>query len=340
MTTTPSSVANATPLVVDLLGGPITMAAAPKDAPADYGRKLSNCGVHAFVTTMALYARDMRPVLREFYDYDCLYRQVPDRILQVRTVADILSAHQSGRIGIIPGVQGMHFIEDETAFIPILAKLGLRVAALTYNESTQFGCGCLEPQDHGLTLLGIRAVQELNRSGIAIDVSHAGYRTSLDMITNSRRPVLATHSNAFAVTPNGRNLKDDQIRAIAASGGIIGISSYSPMCHNDNKPRPDIDDVITHMAYVASLVGPQHVGLGTDFFPHTKVKWENTTRRMYPGMVGRYVFEDVYAKDLAEHSDMPGLAPAMRRRGFSEADIAGILGRNVLRVFEAAWMED
>ncbi|WP_431285919.1 dipeptidase [Humitalea sp. 24SJ18S-53] len=328
---------SSSPLLIDLLGGTIGTLTPPKDAPRDYGRKLTTAGVHAFTVTMGLYARDIRPILREFYDFDCVFEQVPDRVLQVRTADDILLARDTGRVGVIQGVQGLHFIEEETAFIPVLAKLGLRVAALTYNETTQFGAGCLEPRDDGLTLLGIRAVQELNRSKVLVDVSHAGCRTSLDIIANSSQPVVATHSNADAVTRSGRNLTDEQIRAIATSGGVIGISPYSPFIHKDGKARPDLEDVVDHMAYVARLVGAEHVAIGTDFFPHTKVKWENTTRRMYPGMVGPYLFEDLYAEGLADHPDMPALAPALARRGFSPAEVEGILGLNALRVLRAVW---
>jgi membrane dipeptidase len=323
--------------VIDLLGGALGTLTPPRATPRDYARKLLDAGLTAAVFTTGLYARDIRPVLREYFDYHCLAEQVPERLLLVRTPEDILRARTENKFGMILGTQGLHYIEDETALITILAKLGLRVASLTYNEQTQFGAGCLEPTDHGLTLLGIRAVQELNRSRVLVDVSHAGHKTALDIIEASDKPVVATHSNAYAVTPSGRNLKDDLIRALAGCGGIVGLSPYSPFCDKPGKPRPDIEDFLDHIEYVAKLVGVRHVAIGTDFFPHSKVKWENSTGRMYPGMVRGHIFEDLYAEGLEDHHEFPAIASGLKRRGFAPADITAILGGNAIRVLEAVW---
>lgn len=325
--------------VIDMLGGALGTLTPPRNNPLAYGQKMTDAGVDAIAVTMGLYARDIRPILREFFDYDCLFQQAGHRLMAIRTVADLLEARRTKRLGVILGVQGLHFIEDDTVFIHVLARLGLRVAALTYNEETQFGGGCMERTDGGLTLLGQRAVQELNRCGVLVDVSHAGHRTSLEMIEVSDKPVAATHSNAWTVCNSPRNLKDDQIRAIAAGGGIVGISPYSPFCGQAGTPRPGVEDVLDHICYVAELVGTAHVGIGTDFFPHSKVRWENTTRRMYPEMVGRFVFETVYAEGLEGHHEFPAIPAGLTRRGLSAADIAAILGGNAMRVFAAAWPE-
>ncbi len=323
------------PMMIDLLGGAVGLLTPPADDPLAYGGKLLDGGLSAVNLTMALYARDIKPVLVEFFDYQNLFAEAPHMLLHVKTTEDILEARRSGRLGIIQGVQGLHFIEDQTPYIQILASLGLRVAALTYNESTQFGAGCLEPVDDGLTLLGRRAVRELNRCGILIDVSHAGERTSLEIAEMSEKPVAATHSNAKALVPSGRNLTDRQIKAFAAGGGVIGISPYSPFCGTE--VRPTLDDVLKHFRYVADLVGPEHVAIGTDFFPHSKIKWENGTRRMYPEMVGPYVFETLYAEGLAGHADLPHLPQALEKAGFSGPEVEGICGGNAMRVLKAAW---
>jgi len=324
-----------TPLMIDMLGGAVGLLTPPPSDPLAYGKKLVDGGLSAANLTMGLYARDIKPVLVEFFDHQNLFADAPHALLHVRTTDDIHEARRSGRLGIIQGVQGLHFIEEETAYIQILATLGLRVAALTYNESTQFGAGCLEPTDNGLTLLGRRAVRELNRCGILVDVSHAGERTSLEIAEMSEKPVAATHSNAKALTPSGRNLTDEQIKAFAATGGIIGISPYSPFCAT--VMRPTLDDVLQHFRYVADLVGPEHVAIGTDFFPHSKIKWENGTRRMYPEMVGPYVFETLYAEGLTDHRDLPNLPAALETTGFSKAEVEGICAGNALRVLKAAW---
>lgn len=325
--------------VIDLLGGTIATLNPPRGKSTAYGQKLMDAGIDAIAVTMGLYARDIRPILREFFDWQCLFEQMPDRVLHVRTAADLTHAAATGRIGVILGVQGLHFIDEDTVFIPILAKLGLRVAALVYNEQTQFGAGCMERTDAGLTLLGQRAIEEMNRSSILVDVTHAGHRTSMDIIEISTKPVVATHSNAYRLTPSPRNLKDDQIKAIAESGGVIGVSPYSPFCAQPDKPRPDVEAFLDHVCVIAEMVGARHVGIGTDFFPHTKVKWENSTGRMYRGMTGRFKFEDLYAEGLEEHEQFPAVPAGLARRGFSPADIENILGGNAMRVFDAVWTE-
>lgn len=323
--------------IVDLLGGTIGSLTPPASRPMEYGRKLSAAGISAVSLTMALYARDIRPVLKEFFDYQNLFREASASVLQVLTTADIAEAAASGRVGVIQSVQGLHFIEEETAFIQILATLGLRIAALTYNEQTQFGAGCLELSDGGLTLLGRRTVQELNRCNVLIDVSHAGRRTCLDIIAASSKPVAATHSNAYTLTPSDRNITDEQIKAVAATGGVVGISPYSPFCVTAAGGRPTLADVMRHVRYVADLVGAEHVAVGTDFFPHSKIKWENGTRRMYPEMAGAFVFETLYADGLATHDDLPALPGALKGAGFSDAEVSAICHGNAMRVLKAAW---
>lgn len=324
-----------TPLMIDMLGGAVGLLTPPPTTPLDYGRKLIDGGLSAVNMTMALYARDIKPVLVEFFDWQNLFADAGETLLHVRTTEDILTARAEGKLGIIQGVQGLHFIEEQTPYIQILSTLGLRVAALTYNEATQFGAGCMDPVDNGLTLLGVRAVRELNRCGVLIDVSHAGERTSLEIAERSEKPVAATHSNARAITDSPRNLSDAQIKAFAATGGVIGISPYSPFCSLDE--RPTLEDVLAHFKYVSDLVGPEHVAIGTDFFPHSKVKWENGTRRMYPEMVGPFLFETLYAEGLAGHADLPNLPAALESAGFSTSEVEGICGLNGLRVLKAAW---
>jgi len=334
------SVSSKTPsnqIIIDLLGGAVGSLTPPADRPMDYGRKLIDAGLSAVNLTMALYARDIRPVLKEFFDFQNLFADGHETLLQVLTTADIEKAASQGKLGVIQGVQGLHFIEDETAYIQVLSHLGLRVAALTYNEQTVFGAGCLELSDTGLTLLGRRVVQELNRCNILVDVSHAANRTCLDIIANSSKPVAATHSNAFALTPSDRNITDEQIKAIAAAGGVVGISPYSPFCVTAEGGRPTINDLMDHFRYVADLVGPQHVAVGTDFFPHSKIKWENGTRRMYPEMAGQFVFETLYTDGMAGHADLPKLPAALEQAGFSADEVTAICSGNALRVLSAAW---
>ena len=215
-------------LVIDALGGTIGSLTPTSDRPLDYGSKITSYGIDCVNLTLGLYSRDIKPLLTELFDFYCLFEQVPDKVVHIQKSEDIKLAKETKRLGIIMSVQGLEFIGDDTRLISIIHRLGIRMAQLTYNERNLLGCGCLERNDDGLTLLGQRVVQELNRFKIIIDLSHAGLRTSLELLEVTSHPAIASHSNAYSLTPNPRNLRDEQIKAIAKSGGLIGISPYSP----------------------------------------------------------------------------------------------------------------
>ena len=328
------------PVVVDLLGAFISSFVPPRGTPTDYGVLFRTAGVTAVNVTLGLYATSIHPVLRDIYDCQNMLSDASDRLIHVLAADDIEKAHADDKVGVIMGIQGLDFIGSETPYIQILSRLGLRAATLTYNEQNQFGAGCMEFRDNGLTLLGLRVIQEMNRNSVLVDVSHAGDRTCLDIVAASSRPVAATHSNARALVDSPRNLADEQIKAIAARGGIIGISPYSPFCSSDGQRRPNVADVMRHFQYVASLVGPEHVGLGSDMTLHSKIKWENNTRRMYPGMTRGFVFETLYAEGLADHDDLAHLPQYLQDAGFSREETVGILSGNALRLLRQVWAAD
>ena len=171
--------------------------------------------------------------------------------------------------------------------------------------------------------------------GSSLDLSHAGVRTSLDAIEQYDGPVMFTHSNAHAVTPNPRNLTDDQIRAAAATGGVVGLASYAPVLPPGRQRLTwTWRTIFRHIDYVCELVGPEHAAIGSDITPQSKVKWENATKRMYPDMVGRYVLETEYVEGLHTHAEFPAIPEGLRKRGYAEDEIRGILGGNAARVFE------
>ncbi|MBF9233823.1 dipeptidase [Microvirga alba] len=324
-------------LVFDMLGGSLGTLGAPAGRPADYADGPLRAGIDVLHISIGTHVENIEPVLVELYDCLCLFDQMSHRALHVRSGADIETARQSGRVGVILGSQGLDYIGRETRLIMCLARLGLRCAALTYNEANALGSGCLEPTDHGLTLIGKRAVRELRHNGIALDLTHVGYRTSMDAMELYDGPAIFTHSNAYALTPNPRNIKDDQIRAAAATGGMVGVSPYSPFCHSPKSARPTVEDFANHIDYMVQLVGIDHVGIGTDLFPHTKVKWENGTKRNYPEMVGPYVWETVYSEGFDSQQKFETLPDLLARRGYTDADIRRIMGENAARVFAEAW---
>ncbi len=242
---------------------------------------------------------------------------------RVDAPADLERIPGTGRIGVIVGFQdSTHFrrLSDVEAFY----DLGQRVSQLTYNGRNRLGDGCYVRPGRGLTRFGGAVVEEMNRLGMAVDVSHCGERTSLDAIAASRVPVLVTHANCKALVPNQPRCKSDRvILALAKGGGVMGITVVRAFV--SSAPVATLGDLLDHFDHVAELVGPEHVGLGSD----TDV----TARDPRTGRIRPF-----YA--------LRGLDPALRvfqiadgllARGWAAKDVRLVLGRNFERALKGIW---
>jgi membrane dipeptidase len=266
----------------------------------------------------------------------------------VQHTRDIAAAKAAGKVGLIMGWQNMRPIADRLERLTLFRRLGVRVMQLTYNERNFIGSGCLEPVDSGLSAFGKSAIKEMNRLGIAVDLSHVAERTCLDAIAASDQPVLITHANAKAVRDVPRNKSDAVIKAVAKAGGVIGASVYGPMCWNgDPSRRPNLSDFARHLEHIVDVAGIAQVSLGTDFpivGDLAKVNYiiERTMAR-YPGNVNKYAAafgNDVktrYLSDCASPADLPNLTRALLERGWREVDIRALLGENLIRVLGRIW---
>lgn len=188
----------------------------------------------------------------------------------------------------------------------------------------------------------------MNELGIAIDLSHVGQRTSVEAAEASIRPVLATHANARAVTPALRNKSDDAIRAIAASGGVIGVSIYGPMCWDGDAARhPSLDDFERHLDHIVDLVGVDHVGLGTDLPAVANLdsvrQITELTLSKFPAAIAKYAAafgNDIrarYLSDCSSHGELAKVAARLQARRWSDGDITKLLGGNFRRAFGEIW---
>lgn len=264
------------------------------------------------------------------------------RAVIATSTADIVRAKADGRPAIVLEFQHEGFIEDRLELLAAFHALGLRVFQLTYNQRGLLGDGCLEPANGGLSLLGRRAVLELNRLGILIDLSHGGDRTVMETLELSERPVVFTHANPRAVSDTPRGRSDEAIRALARRGGVMGICFWAPITATAPNVRPTVDDVLKHIDYVVNLVGIEHVAIGSDWnLKNTR----NDAERMrmaqlfldkYPemrryGSVGREPIGLDYTPELLN------LTRGLVSRGYQDSDILKILGDNWLRVMREAW---
>ena len=266
----------------------------------------------------------------------------------VLSADDIVSAQREKKIGVIMGWQNSRALGDNLDRLILVHRLGLRVIQLTYNKRNFVADGCLEPQDGGLSGFGRDAVRRMNEIGIAVDLSHCSDRTAIMTAEVSSKPVLITHTCARAIADWERNRNDDAIKAVAATGGVIGLSIYGPIVWDGNPAkRPTIDDFRRNLDHVVDLVGVEHVGLGTDQYQATDREAYcqtldvaqdniNPAAAAYSDAFG-HTYITRYPSDCETIADYPRITEALVRDGWSETDVRAFLGGNFLRAFRAIW---
>lgn len=321
-------------LIIDGLGGGLIHPEPPADQGKPYLDRLMESNIRAANVTLIAHASDMEAALEQMFHYFNLFQVAGDRVVLVKTVDDIERAAKEKKVGIIFGFQSPTPVDTKFYRWTILHQLGLRVCQIAYMEPNIMADGCLEPRNGPLTYYGIQAVNEMNRLGIVVDLSHAGERSSLEAIEKSKKPCIFSHSNAKAITPSARNLTDEQIKLVASKGGTIGLSPHGFMSHKKVGIQPTIFDYLDHFEYVAKLVGTNHIALGSDIFEKGKLGWETTTKLFYNSP---WIRETVLNRDYAKVQHVRNLTRGLVVRGFSDEDIKKILGENLMRVFRNVW---
>ncbi len=325
-------------LIIDGLCGNMTNPEPPERDGKSYLQRLEESGVRAMNITMTAANDGFEATLKTFFAYFNMFDYFPDRVMQVRTAADLERCHKEKKIGVIFGCQGSEMVGKDFYRWTILRNLGLRICQIAYNEPCTLASGCMDPKNGGLTFYGIQAVKEMNRLGIVVDLSHVGERSSLEAIELSTKPCIFSHSNAKSVTPTTtRNLTDEMIKAVAAKGGVVGLSSHAFLCHHELGVQPTLEDYMDHFEYMAKLVGTDHIGIGTDMFEYyTKFYWETHTKLFYDSP---WFFETVFNADLKRVDQYINVTRGLVALGFSDEDIRKMLGQNFLRVFREVWGE-
>ena len=291
------------------------------DERGAYWQRIRAGGATAFAATTG---RAQLPAwFRRFRDDDTL--------LHVTEPRHIREAKAAGRLGVIFHAQKPPLeLADDPDEAWNLQRLGIRMLQLTYNEHSPFGDGCTEPTDAGLSEPGVRVVRAANEAGILIDVSHAGHRTAMDIIAASSEPVVASHCNADAVCRNPRNLRDEAIAAIACRGGVIGVTAFPSLVRWQ---EPTLEQMLDHIDHIAALAGAEHIGFGLDFCSIPQESWDSGrfSPTAYPPPPW------VFPSGIAGPEEVPNLTAGLIRRGYGEAEVRGIMGANLLRLFETVW---
>ena len=295
-------------------------------------------GINIFHTAVGLGGPDAYDrTLRMFAAWNGFIANHDQYFMRIDSSADLNRVKTSGKIGIMIGLQNSEQFRrpDDVDFFH---GIGQRVSQLTYNARNLIGNGSTERRDDGISDFGVSIIERMNKVGMAIDVSHCGDRTTLDAFEISKKPVLITHSNCRALVPGHPRLKTDEaIKRVGDAGSVMGITGVRMFVKGDEPTT--VEHVIDHFDHVVKLIGPEHVGVGSDvdLYGYDAMPPE-LNKQLRAGYKGSYAFrEKIDVEGLNHPKRMYDLTEGLIRRKYSDAAIRGILGGNFKRVLSAIW---
>ncbi|MFC7625584.1 dipeptidase [Microlunatus sp. GCM10028923] len=264
-----------------------------------------------------------------------------DHVVLARTVADLEQAKANGQIALVAGLEAATAIENELDRLDILYGLGVRQIGVAYSMANGLGSGLAEAIDGGLTNFGRRAIERMNKLGLAIDISHSGDRTSLDVINASAVPIFITHAGARSVWPTNRMKPDDVIKACAERGGVIGIEAAPHTTLSEDHPEHSLESVMDHFVYCVDLVGIDHVAFGpdTNFGDHVGLHDSFSNHLRIANAHGHVEHPRVpYVAGMENPAEnFTNIVGWLVKRGYGDDDIRKVIGGNILRVLKEVW---
>lgn len=300
-------------------------------------RQMREGGVDAVHVTIA-YHENFRETVLNIEAWNRRFEQFPELIFKGCYADDVKRARDTGRTAIFFGFQNPSPIEDDIGLVEIVHTLGARFMQLSYNNQSLLATGCYEAEDPGVTRMGREVIREMNRVGLVVDMSHSADRSTLEAIEISERPIAITHANPYSWRPALRNKKDDVLRALAASGGVIGFSLYPH--HLKDNSACTLQSFCEMAARTADMIGTQSLGIGSDLCqdqPDSVVEWMRT---------GRWTRQVDYGEGSAsapgfppqpewfrDNRDFSNIEQGLHAVGFNPAEVAGIMGENWRRFF-------
>ena len=246
------------------------------------------------------------------------------------TLADVRAARLAGKMAVTYDIEGMGALNGDLAMVEFYYRQGVRQMLIAYNINNDAGGGCHDT-DKGLTDFGRAVIAEMNRVGMVVDCAHSGIRSGLEAMRLSTKPCIFSHANARALRDHERNITDEQIKAVAATGGVVGVNGLSDFL---GEGPAKVESLVAHIDYMVRLVGPDHVGIGLDYDPtNGPVMDEAIARKYWPprqypsGLNASYV----------PPSALPDVAARLRAMGYKEAAVRAIMGGNFMRVASRVW---
>lgn len=300
-------------------------------------RQLREGDVTAIHVTIS-YHENFRETVLNFEQWNKWFEQYPDLIMKGLWASDVDKAKETGRTAVFFGFQNPAPIEDDIGLVEIVHTLGARFMQLTYNNQSLLATGCYEAEDPGITRMGRQVINEMNRVGLVVDMSHSADRSTIEAAEISERPIAITHANPFDWSPGLRNKKHDVIQAVTERGGMLGFSLYPH--HLLGKTECSLQSFCEMVARTAEKYGIQNLGIGSDLCqdqPDSVVEWMR---------VGRWTKEIDYGEGSAaapgfppmpewfqDNRDFGNIEMGLRDVGMNEEEIAAIMGGNWHRFF-------
>jgi membrane dipeptidase len=282
---------------------------------------------------------DPRPWTRAIENIAALRRRLAEEAPYCRlagSVAEVDRARAEGKMAVAFDIEGMNALNGRAELVQLYYELGVRQMLFAYNRNNRAGSGCHD-EDSGLTDFGREVIDEMNRVGMVVDCSHTGLRTTMEAMERSARPVIFSHSNARALVDHGRNITDAQIKACAATGGVVGVNGVN-LFLGEEKASPAA--VARHAAHIAELTGPAHVGISLDYAPDLEAAaGDSGIAEMIASDPRTWPAEAGYDRpiDFLAVRRLPEVAEALAATGFDDGEITAILGGNFRRVAAEVW---
>lgn len=280
---------------------------------------------------------DMNPlaqILTTLASLRAQLRRRPDRFVQVDDADDVERAKAEGKLAVAFDLEGGVPLCERPEMVQLFYDLGVRQIHLAYNRNNSIGGGCYD-DDVPLSPLGRRIVAAINDAGMLMDCSHTGYRTSMDIMAAARAPVIFSHANPRALADNGRNIRDDQIDACIATGGVVCVNGVGRFLGD---PEAGTAAIVRAIDYLVQRVGPDHVGIGLDYEYHQDL--DDTPRGLdrahwWPPAHG-YGPEGPRIR-IAAPEQFPEITAGLLDLGYPDAAVRNILGANMLRLARRVW---
>lgn len=289
-------------------------------------------GVHGINATCAVWEGTLETI-RNIGDWLVLQNDSPDLARLVTSASEIREAAADGVVGVVLGFQNTSPFEQDYSMVEIFHKLGVRIAQLTYNIQNYVGGSCYDPDDSGLTRFGGRIVEEMNRVGMLVDLSHVGNRTSLDAIHHSIKPVSITHANPLWFSDTPRNKPDEVMQAVVDRGGVVGACLYPNVIGGAKTTREAFCDMVIRLV---DQLGPDNVAIGSD----SARNWDSsyvTFLRDGRWKPKQNVQWPEWSAWFQSPEDFPALANALSDRGMPDEVLTRVLGENWMTLFETVF---